>query len=173
MEDSLWFPSEAFFAGKFRCGRQTSLAGYSPRVTKSGTRQRLNNNNSSNIGLRSVPHRHSASSFILSSALVFCCIMSIVLCLVTQSCLTLFDPMDCSPPSSSVHGDSLAKNTKVGCHALLQGIFPTQGLNPGLPHCRQILYHLSHQGSTRILEWVAYPFLQEIFPTQELNWGLP
>ena len=42
------------------------------------------------------------------------------------------------------------------CHALLQGIFPTQGSNPGLPHCRQILYHLSHQGSTRILEWVAY-----------------
>ena len=44
------------------------------------------------------------------------------------------------------------------CHALLQGIFPTQGSNPGLPHCRQILYHLSHQGSTRILEWVVYPF---------------
>ena len=39
------------------------------------------------------------------------------------------------------------KNTGVGCHALLQGIFPTQGLNPGLLHCRQILYHLSHQGS--------------------------
>ena len=38
------------------------------------------------------------------------------------------------------------QNTGVGCHALLQGIFPTQGLNPGLPHCRQILYHLSHQG---------------------------
>ena len=37
-------------------------------------------------------------------------------------------------------------------------IFPTQGLNPGLPHCRQILYQLSHKGSPRILEWVAYPF---------------
>jgi len=46
----------------------------------------------------------------------------------------------------------------VGCHALLQGIFPTQGLNSGLPHCRQILYHLSHQGSPRIREWIAYPF---------------
>ena len=43
-------------------------------------------------------------------------------------------------------------------HSLLQGIFPTQGLNPGLPHCRQILYQLSHKGSPRILEWVAYPF---------------
>ena len=41
---------------------------------------------------------------------------------------------------------------------LLQGIFPTQGSNPGLPHCRQILYQLSHKGSPRTLEWVAYPF---------------
>ena len=46
----------------------------------------------------------------------------------------------------------------VGSHSLLQGIFPTQGSNPGLPHCRQILYQLNHQGSPRILEWVAYPF---------------
>ena len=58
--------------------------------------------------------------------------------------------MDCSLPGSSVHGDSLGKNK--GCHAFLQGIFPAQRLNPGLPHCRQILYHLSHQGSLRILE---------------------
>ena len=43
--------------------------------------------------------------------------------------------------------DSPGKNTGVGCHSLLQGIFPTQGLNPGLLHCGQILYHLSHQGS--------------------------
>ena len=70
-----------------------------------------------------------------------------VLCLVAQSCLTLCDLMDCSLPGSSVHGDSLGKNTGLGCHALLQGIFPSQGLNPGLSHCRQILYCLSHQGS--------------------------
>ena len=43
----------------------------------------------------------------------------------------------CSQPGSSVHGDSPGKNTGVGCHALLQGIFPTQGSNPGLPHCRR------------------------------------
>ena len=43
--------------------------------------------------------------------------------------------------------DSLSKDTGVGYHFLLQGIFPTQGLNPGLPHCRRILYHLSHEGS--------------------------
>ena len=69
------------------------------------------------------------------------------MCLVAQSCPTLCDPMDCSPPGSSIHGDSPGKNTGVGCHALLQGIFPTQVLNPGLPHCRWILYHLSYQGS--------------------------
>ena len=48
---------------------------------------------------------------------------------------------------SSLHGVSPGKNTEVGCHALLQGIFSTQGSNPGLLHCKQILYHLSHQGS--------------------------
>ena len=48
--------------------------------------------------------------------------------------------MTCSLPGSSVHGDSPDKNTRVDCHALLQGIFPTQGQNPGLPHCRRILY---------------------------------
>ena len=66
------------------------------------------------------------------------------------SCSVMSDslcPMDCSPLGSSVHGDSLGKNTEVCCHALLQGIFPTQGSHPGLPHCRWILYHLSHQGS--------------------------
>ena len=66
------------------------------------------------------------------------------MCLVTQSCLTLCDLMDCSLPGSSVHGDSPGKNTGVGCHSLLQQIFPTWGWNPGLLHCRQILYHLSH-----------------------------
>ena len=54
--------------------------------------------------------------------------------------------------------DSPGQNTGVDCHAFLQGIFLTQGWNPGLPHCRQILYRLSHQGSPRILEWIAYPF---------------
>ena len=53
--------------------------------------------------------------------------------------------------------NSPGQNTGVVSLFLLQGIFPTQGSNPGLPHCRQILYQLSHQGSPRILEWVAYP----------------
>ena len=81
-----------------------------------------------------------------------------MLCLIPQLCLTLYNPMGYSPPGSSVHGDSPGINTGMGCHALLQGIFPTQGSSPGLLHCRHILYCLSHQGSPRILEWVAYPF---------------
>ena len=61
--------------------------------------------------------------------------------LVAQSCLTLCNPMDCSPPGSSIHGiNSPDKNTGVGCHSLLQGVFPTQGLNWGIPLCRQILW---------------------------------
>ena len=69
------------------------------------------------------------------------------LCLVAQSCLTLCNPMDCSPLGSSVHGDSPGKNSGAGCHALLQEIFTTQGSNPDCLHCRQILYCLSHQVS--------------------------
>ena len=85
---------------------------------------------------------------------MLCC----MLYLVAQSYPTLCDLTNCSLPGSSVHGYSPGKNTGVGCHALLQGIFPTQGLNPGLPHCRQPLYSLSHQGSCRILAWVTCPF---------------
>ena len=73
--------------------------------------------------------------------------------LVAQSCLTPCDPMDCSPSDFSVHGDSPGKNTGVGCHSLLQGIFLTQWSNPGLLHCRQILYHLSHREAPTLLQW--------------------
>ena len=72
--------------------------------------------------------------------------------------------MDCSLPGSSIHADSPGKNTGVGSHALLQGIFPTQGSNPGLQHCRWVLHCLSHQGSPRILEWVAHPFSRGTSP---------
>ena len=57
--------------------------------------------------------------------------------------------------------NSPGQKTGVCSHFLLQGIFPTQGLNPGRLHCRQILYQLSHQGSPRILECVAYLFSSE------------
>ena len=69
------------------------------------------------------------------------------------------------PRSPTLQEDSLPaepqekpKNTGVGSLSLFQGIFPTQGSNPGLPHCKQVLCQLSHKGSPRILEWVAYPF---------------
>ena len=62
--------------------------------------------------------------------------------------LTLCDPVDCSLPGSSVLG-SPGKNSGAGCHSFLQAIFLTQGSNPGLPHWRQILSHLIHQGSPR------------------------
>ena len=78
--------------------------------------------------------------------------------------------MDWSPPGSSVHRDSPGKTTGVGCHALLQGIFPTQGWNPGLLHCRRILYHLSHQESPWTLEWVAYLFSRGSSRPRNWNW---
>ena len=67
-----------------------------------------------------------------------------MLCLVGA---TLCDLLNCSPPGSSVHGDSAGKNTGVVAKPSARGILPTQGWNPGLPHCRQILHHLSCQGS--------------------------
>ena len=76
--------------------------------------------------------------------------------------------MSNSLPSRNSPGQS----TGVNSYSFLQGIFPTQGLNPGLPHCRQILYQLSHQGSPRILEWVAFAFSSRSSPTQESNLGL-
>ena len=68
--------------------------------------------------------------------------------LLAQSCPTLCKPMDCSPPGSSVHGDSPGKNTGVGCHFLLQGIFFTQGSNLGLLHCRRILQTFKEEITT-------------------------
>ena len=73
---------------------------------------------------------------------------------VTQSCLTLCDPF----PWLYSPWNSAAQNTGMGNLSLLQGIFPIQGWNQGLPHCRQILYQLSYKENPRILEWVAYPF---------------
>ena len=64
--------------------------------------------------------------------------------------------------------NSPGQNTGVGSLSLLQGICPNQGLNPGFPHDRGILYQLSHQGSPRILEWVAYPFSSG--SSQPRNW---
>ena len=67
---------------------------------------------------------------------------------VAQSCPTLCNHMDTRLLRP---WDFLGKSTGVGCHFLCHGIFPTQGSNPGLPHCRQTLYHQSHQGS--LADW--------------------
>ena len=69
---------------------------------------------------------------------------ALAVCLVAQLCLTLNDPMDCRLPGSSVHGDSLGKNTGVGSHFLLQGIFLTQGLDPCLLHWQVDSLPVSH-----------------------------
>ena len=60
------------------------------------------------------------------------------------------------------------KNTGVGSLFLLQEIFPSQGSNPGLPHCKQILYQLSQQGSPGILEWIAYSFYRGSFRSRAI-----
>ena len=66
---------------------------------------------------------------------VFACVcVCVCVCVCTQLCSTLCDPMDCSPPGSSVHGDSSGKNSRVHCHFLLQGDLPDQGWNPSLLH---------------------------------------
>ena len=74
---------------------------------------------------------------------------------VAQSCLTLCNPMDYTVP-----GILQARILELGSLSLLQGIFPTQGSNPGLLHCRWILYQLSHKESPRTLKWVAFPFFR-------------
>ena len=66
--------------------------------------------------------------------------------------------------------NSLAQNIGVGSLSLLQEIFPTQGLNSGLPHCRQILYQLSYKENPRTLEWVAYPFSSRSFQPRNQTW---
>ena len=91
------------------------------------------------------------------------------MCCAVLNRIRLCNPVDCSVPGSSVHGDSLDQNTWEGCHALLQRIFSTQGLNLGLSHCGQILYHLSHQRNPRTREWVAYLFSWETSQPRNLT----
>ena len=95
-----------------------------------------------------------------------------MLCLVTQSCLTLCNPMDCSPPGSSAHGDSPGKNTGVSCHALLQGNLP----NPGIK-CRSLSLQENSlpselPGNFENTGVGSLSLLQGILPTQESNQGL-
>ena len=85
---------------------------------------------------------------------------------VAQSCLTLYDPMDCPWRFSK-------QKYWSGLLCSPPGDFLNPGIEPGLPHCRQILYRLSHQGSLRRLEWVAFPFSRGSSQPRDLNPGLP
>ena len=93
-------------------------------------------------------------------------------CLVAQLCLTLYDPMECSPPGSSVPGDSPGKHTGVGCHALLQENL----LSPGIkPRCLSLLagsLPSEPQGKPKITGMSSLSLLQGSFSSQESNWGL-
>ena len=80
-------------------------------------------------------------------------------CFVTESCPTLYIPLDCSPPGSSDYGILQARMLEwVATPSSRESFQHRDWTQPALPHCRRILYHLSHQGSPRILERVAYPF---------------
>ena len=85
---------------------------------------------------------HAVRKKEMYSCKLFCPVHS-----VAQLCPALCNPINRTLPASSVHGDSPSKYIGMDCRALLQGIFPTQGSNLVLLHCRQILYHLNHQGS--------------------------
>ena len=87
---------------------------------------------------------------------------------VAQSCLTLCNPMNYTYSPWNSPG----QNTGVGSLSLLQGIFPTQGSNLGLLHCRRILYQLRHKRSPKNTGVGSLSLLQQIFPTQESNQGL-
>ena len=94
------------------------------------------------------------------------------MCLVAQLCPSLCDPMDCSPPGSSVHGDSPGQNTRMGCHAFLQWIFPAQESNPGLLILQVDSLPSEPPGKPMNTGVGSLFLLQGIFPTQESNQGL-
>ena len=81
-------------------------------------------------------HKHTK---LRTSTIYWILIVYLCCALLRLSVMTDCDPVDCSSPSSSVHRDSPDKNIGVGCHALIRGIFPTQGSHPGFPHCRRII----------------------------------
>ena len=92
--------------------------------------------------------KSSILSFLCRISKWLCCV---VLCFITQSCLTLCDPMDCSQAGSSVRGDSPGRNTAVRSSQPLES-------DPGLPHCRRTLYHLSDRQNT-----LHYNYHSEIY----------
>ena len=93
-----------------------------------------------------IPYWREHASLCLRKRARACACAYVYVCVCVRcSVVSVCDPMDCSLPGSSVHGIFQVRMLEW-VHAFLQEIFQTQGSNPGLLHCRQILYHLSHQG---------------------------
>ena len=99
------------------------------------------------------------------------CNSAAVLCLVAQSCSILFDPMDCSPPGTSVHGDSPGKNTS-GLPCSPPGDLPNPGIEPRSPTLQKDSSPSEPPGKLKNIGVGSPSLLQGIFPIQELNWGL-
>ena len=144
-----WQPTSVFLPGKPH--GQRSLVGYSSwGHKKSDMTERLSQTQKENMG-----------SLELENSLCYSggpCWLSVlyVKVLVAHLCLTLCDPMNCSPPGSSVHGISQARILEWVAICFFGGL-PTQGSNPNFLHYRQILYHLSHQGSSKDFIFLKYP----------------
>ena len=112
---------------------------------------------------------HKCLSLLPRGMLLWCFMM----CLVAQSCPTLWDPMDCSLPGSSVHGDSPGKNTGVGCHVLLQGVFlPNPGIKPRSSKLQVVSLPSEPPGKPMNTGLSSLSLLQGMFQTQESNWDL-
>ena len=133
-------------------------------------------------GTSTIMHSHFTDGAIVAVSHlpeVCCC------CSITKSGLTLCNPMDCSAPGLLCPWDSPGKNTGVGCHALLQGIFPTQGSNPRLLHWQVDSLPLSHQWSPAWVctanNWRNYDLLISVWPQprfwvfwlQDSKWDWP
>ena len=108
--------------------------------------------------------RNTASSYTTNCYVCVC---------ASQSWPTLCDSMDCSSPGSSIYGNSPGKNTGGGCPALLQGIFSTQGMNPGLPTVQVDSLQSESPGKPKNTGVGCQAFIHSIFSTQGLNPGLP
>ena len=93
------------------------------------------------------------------------------LCLVAQSCSTLCDPMDYSPPGSSVHGDSPGKNTGVSCHALPPEDLPSPRIKPRSPTLQVDSLPSEPPGKSKNTGVGRIFLLQRLFPIQKSNWG--
>ena len=142
-----WPPTTVFLPGEFH--GQRSLVGYSPqgRQESDTTKWLTHQCHWVHFQILTKPRKFKDE---FEYTFPFVIHVSMLSCSVLSDSLQphgLYSP--CNSPG---------QNTGVGSLFLLQGIFPTQGLNSGLPHCRQILHQLSRQGRPRILEWVVYPF---------------